>query len=698
MGSSITANGINFAVFSRHCTSVSLVLFLANEDAPFSEISLDPERNRTGDIWHILVSGLEKNVRYGYRLSGPFDPDGLGHFFDHKKVLLDPYCRGVSGNEEWRARRKRSGQKGKAATSLRSLVVESDFDWQGDRPLNIPMRETIIYEAHVRGLTQHESSKVKHPGTYRGIIEKIPYLQELGITAIELLPVTEFNEMESLFSHPTTGEELPNYWGYSPVAFFAPKASYSSKNQDGAQVNEFKEMVRALHLAGIEVIVDIVFNHTAEGGKNGPTYSFRGLDNRIYYMLDQENRDYLNYSGCGNTVNCNHPLVRNFIINCLHYWVVEMHVDGFRFDLASILGRDQNGDVLQNPPVVELIAEDPILADTKIIAEAWDAAGLYQVGHFSSHIRWAEWNGRFRDDVRAFMCGRENSVAPLATRLAGSSDLYQHSGRRPFNTINFITSHDGFTLADLVSYEQKHNEANGEQGRDGDNNNISWNSGVEGESRQQRINDLRQRRMKSLAVILFLSQGTPMITAGDEFCRSQAGNNNAYCQDNEISWLDWRLTKKNSGMLRFFQKLIRLRKNHSVFRREDFFIAADKSVTKEIIWQSIHRNEPDWSPGCRTLAFFLSGNGNNPDSDDDFFIILNGQREHQVFELPDPRLGGYWLKIIDTHAASPEDIMSEMTALPFTKRKISVAGMAVVVFVGKKKESSNYSKTSSTPN
>jgi glycogen operon protein len=370
-------------------------------------------------------------------------------------------------------------------------------------------------------------------------------------------------------------------------------------------------------------------------------------------------------------------------MDCLHYWVTEMHVDGFRFDLASILGRDQDGEVLSNPPMVEMIAEDPLLADTKIIAEAWDAAGLYQVGHFSPHVRWAEWNGKFRDDVRAFMCGRVNSVSPLATRIAGSSDLYQHDARRPFNSINFITSHDGFTLADLVSYEKKHNDQNGEGGRDGDNNNISWNSGIEGPSRSAKIQKLRERRMKTFGVILFLSQGTPMMTAGDEFCRTQRGNNNAYCQDNEISWLDWRLAEKNAAMVRFFRLLISLRKNHSIFRREDFFTAEDHSLTKEIIWQSIQRGEEDWSSSCKTLAFFLSGSSDSSERDNAFCVLLNGSLETQTFHLPFPASGQKWFQIIDTAAPSPDDIVSEKDAAPVLNDLRAVAEMSAVVFMGK---------------
>jgi len=393
-------------------------------------------------------------------------------------------------------------------------------------PLGHPLADTIIYELHVRGFTQHPSAGVANPGTFKGLSEKIPYLKELGITAIELMPVTEFNENETVFTHPDTGERLKNFWGYSPLSFFAPKSAYSSDPK--APLAEFRDMVKAMHRADIEVILDIVYNHTAEGGGDGPTTSFRGIDNTIYYLLDPWTRAYLNFSGCGNTCNCNHPVVRSLIMDALRWWVVHMHVDGFRFDLASILGRDQEGHVLANPPVVEMIAEDPILADSKIIAEAWDAAGLYQVGSFSDHRRWAEWNGRFRDDVRAFMCGHPGRVPALATRIAGSSDLYQDDGRRPYNSINFITSHDGFTLEDLVSYNHKHNRINGENNRDGDNNNLSWNSGEEGKTENAEILQLRGRRIRTMAVILLLSQGVPMLVAGDEFGRSQKGNNNAW--------------------------------------------------------------------------------------------------------------------------------------------------------------------------
>ena len=601
-GVSILPEGVNFALFSRHAEAVALVLEM--DDGPGGkegvriELPLDARINKTGDIWHILVQGLPPEFRYGYRLAGPFDPRDSGHNFDGRRILIDPYARALSP-APWGVFRECLGH------DPCCLPGATGYDWEGDRPLLIPLKDTVIYELHVRGFTVHPSSRVRHPGTFAGIIDKIPHLRELGITAVELMPITEFNENETLFHNPFTGERLKNFWGYSPLAFFAPKAGYCSS--PGGQLREFRDMVKALHRAGIEVILDIVFNHTAEGGMDGPVTSFRGIDNTIYYLLDPQSRDYLNFSGCGNTINCNHPIVRNLIMNVLRWWVVEMHVDGFRFDLASILGRDQAGHVLANPPVVEQIAEDPVLANTKIIAEAWDAAGLYQVGSFSTHHRWAEWNGRFRDDVRAFVCGYPGKVSALATRVAGSSDLYRNGRRRPCNSINFITSHDGFTLADLVSYNEKHNLANGEDNRDGDNNNISWNSGVEGNTGNRRVLALRSRRLRTMAVILFLAQGVPMLVAGDEFGRSQGGNNNAWCQDNETGWVDWRLRKKNQAQFEFFRQLIALRRAHPVFRRHDFFAPFhpenDPPHRHEIIWQSLEPGRPDWSTECRTLAF-----------------------------------------------------------------------------------------------
>jgi glycogen operon protein len=658
LGSTITPSGINFALFSRHAETVSLVLELQDtlDAADRIEIKLDPKLHKTGDIWHIQVSGLPPHIRYGYRISGPWEPQTSGHGYNKDLILIDPYVKELR-SPRWRQDRSCLGRQ------CCGLIPDTSYNWEGDQPLNTPLHETIIYEMHVRGFTRHQSANCSFPGTFRGICEKVDYLKELGITAVELMPVTEFDENDCTFQNPETGEQLKNYWGYSPLAFFAPKSAYASDS--GHPLHEFRDMVKSLHQAGIEIILDIVYNHTAEGGWDGPTSSFRGIENTIYYLLDPWTRAYLNFSGCGNTCNCNHPVVRSLIMDALRWWVVEMHVDGFRFDLASILGRDQNGNVLSNPPMVERIAEDPILADTKIIAEAWDAAGLYQVGNFSPHHRWAEWNGRFRDDVRSFMCGNPGQVPALATRIAGSSDLYQHNGRRPCNSINFITSHDGFTLADLVSYKEKHNLANGEDNRDGDNNNLSWNSGAEGDTDNPKIQRLRSRRCRTMAVILFLSQGVPMLVAGDEFGRSQQGNNNAWCQDNEISWINWQLAKKNKGQLRFFKKLIRLRRDHPIFRRVDFFEINNKPGEpphmQEISWQGLKPDEQDWSDDCRTLAFSLKGCELSDNGDANFFVMLNGHREHEATFIV-PKTGVtqsrcVWKKIIDTGHDAPTDFV-----------------------------------------
>ncbi|MDD2465195.1 MAG: glycogen debranching protein GlgX [Desulfobulbus sp.] len=652
LGNSITPNGINFALFSRHAQAVSLVIASDEDALEQVEIPLDPRWHKTGDIWHILLTNPPTDFRYGYRINGPYAPSTSGHAFEPKRILLDPYAKQIH-SPDWAKERSCLGSEPCCLPDV------APYDWEEDRPLNIPLRDSIIYELHVRGFTRDASSKASHPGTFKGLTEKIPYLKRLGITAVELMPVTEFNENEPTFINPFTKEPLKNFWGYSPLSFFAPKCSYSSDLE--APLHEFRDMVKALHRAGIEVILDIVYNHTAEGGADGPTTSFRGIDNTIYYLLDSWTRSYLNYSGCGNTCNCNHPIVRNLIMDALRWWVVEMHVDGFRFDLASILGRDAQGKVLANPPMVEMIAEDPILADTKIIAEAWDAAGLYQVGSFSPHPRWAEWNGRFRDDVRAFCTGQAGMVPPLATRIAGSSDLYQAHGRSPSNSINFITSHDGFTLDDLVSFNEKHNLDNGEDNRDGDSNNNSWNSGIEGTTANKKILSLRSRRKRTMATILLLSQGVPMLVAGDEFGRSQKGNNNAWCQDNSISWIDWSLVRKNAQQLRFFRKLIELRRAHPIFRREDFFPRDQDSSFPahclQITWQGLEPGEQDWSHDCRTLAFLLNGTSLEPE-DDDFFIMLNGDPEHPVeFTVPAPTRNRRWVRIIDTGRFGPLDFV-----------------------------------------
>jgi isoamylase len=681
LGPTILPEGINFSVFSRHGRAVTLVVELPDPtdcDGESQEIPLSPHINKTGDIWHIFLQTDRTDLRYGYKIDGRTDRQESGLIYNGETLLIDPYAHMIVPRK-W-------GDKADYGKRPCCRIIRHDFNWQDDYPLKTPLAETIVYELHVRGFTKHVTSGVAHSGTYRGIIEKIPYLQELGVTAVEFMPVAEFDENDNIFRDPASGRLLKNFWGYNPVSFFALKSGYASDCED--HINEFKAMVLALHRAGIEVILDIVYNHTGEGGYDGTTSSFRGIDNPIYYLLDEEQRTYLNFSGCGNTLNCNHPVVRELIRSSLRFWVIEMHVDGFRFDLASILGRDKKGRVLPDPPMIEVIAEDPILRDTKIIAEAWDAAGLYQVGSFSSDARWGEWNGRFRDDVRGFMAGFAGTVTSLATRIAGSSDLYQSHSRGPCNSINFLTSHDGFTLYDLVSYNEKHNLANGEENRDGDNQNSSWNSGREGNPAGKKITEMRLRRIRSMAVILLLSQGVPMLTAGDEFGRSQNGNNNAWCQDNPTSWLDWSFVEKNADLLRFFRKCIHLRKKYTVFRRVDFFkdIKGTEGSTDAagILWQSVEPYRQDWSPECHTLAFLLDGRGARGEREDDFFIMLNGNREGDVmFSLPEvpvrDRNRG-WYKIIDTAAPAPADFLSiEKIGKSFSANRIKVKAMAAVV-------------------
>ncbi len=563
LGATSVRGGINFSVFSKHATDVRLVLFAPDQVEPVAEFPLDARYNKTGDTWHVCVRGIDPGIEYGYRVGMSGNPDPLVHRFDFSKILLDPYAHSLSGGETWR--NKRTNRR--AAWLRRSRVVDHQFSWEFDQPINRHLGDSIIYELHVRGFTRHASSGARRPGTFLGLVEKIPYLQELGITAVELMPVTDFLETDCLVRDPLTGEQLINFWGYHPISFFALKASYASDSTLGGEVREFKTMVKAFHDAGIEVILDVVYNHTGEGDENGATLSFRGLDNSIYYLLEPGTGKYLNFSGCGNTTNCNHPIVRDLILDSLRYLVTEMHVDGFRFDLASILGRGTDGEVLANPPLIERIVADPVLADVKLIAEAWDAAGLYQVGSFPGWGRWAEWNGRFRDDVRRFWKGSPDTVQALATRFCGSADLYSENGRAPHHSVNFVTSHDGFTLADLVSFDEKHNEANGEKNRDGMIENDSWNCGVEGPTSDPETVNLRRRQVKNLAATLILSQGVPMILAGDELGRTQQGNNNAYCQDNEISWLDWGMKDQNQDLLRFIKNLISFRKSHVLFRQ-----------------------------------------------------------------------------------------------------------------------------------
>ena len=685
LGATLSRGGINFALFSRHATAVTLAVFAPGAEAPEFLFPLDPRLNRTGDVWHAFVAGLGPGVGYGYLLDREPNNNPRRHRYFPGRLMLDPCAHAIVGGEAWGVPREERERRPEATFGhRRGFVIEEDFDWGDDQPLNRPMSETVIYELHVRGFTRHPSSGAARPGTYAGLVERIPYLQGLGVTAVELLPVYEFEEADTSRRNPQTGEELLNYWGYNPINFFSPNASYAADNANGNQVREFKEMVRAFHRAGIEVILDVVFNHTAEGDARGPTFSFRGIDNSVYYIIDPLTGEYANYSGCGNTVNCNHPVTRELIRQCLHYWVTEMHVDGFRFDLASILGRGGDGGVLSNPPLLEHIAFDPVLAHTKIIAEAWDAAGLYQVGSFPSWQRWAEWNGKFRDDLRRFVKSDPGMIPALANRLAGSPDVYRGSGRSPLHSINFITCHDGFTLRDLVSYDRKHNEANGEDNRDGANNNHSWNCGREGETagldpaEAARIEGLRLRQQKNLAALLLLSRGVPMILAGDEFGRTQRGNNNAYCQDNEIGWVDWRLAERNADLVRFFRELIRFRQSFVSFRFGSFEEPQDCDC--RLSFHGTEPGRPDWSWESRSLAaWFTETDGGR----EDIYLMANAWWEPLAFTLPELPDGRRWRLKLDTGLVSPDDILEPGAERELNEPgKYKVRSRSVVALVG----------------
>lgn len=671
-GATPTRNGVNFAIFSRHAAEVTLCFFPG--DGQELRLCLNPETNRTGNVWHIFVDQFPRKWTYGWRVNGPYCPQVNGHRFNPNKLLIDPYAKALVGSFIWDSpallgyKISQSdltySTEDSAPFVPKCAVVEDDFDWENDHPPRIPMKDAIIYEVHLKGFTRDPSSQVKHPGTFKGFMEKIPYLKDLGITAVELLPVFSFDENENVRINPETGEPLTNYWGYSTNAFFAPKASYAWGKNYEAAIREFKEMVKALHQNNMEVILDVVYNHTAEGDQMGPTFSFRGLDNSLFYMLSDDKRYFRNYSGCGNTFNCNHPFVRNFVLESLRYWVVEMHVDGFRFDLASILGRAQDGSVLSNPPLLEHIAHDPILADCKIIAEAWDAAGLYQVGSFPSEGRWAEWNGLYRDDIRRFVKGDHGTMSLAATRLTGSSDLYKHDGRSPYHSINFITSHDGFTLSDLVCYNDKHNNANGEGNRDGCNHNLSWNCGIEGPTRDTAVRMLRTRQIKNFWTILMISQGVPMILGGDEFSRTQNGNNNAYCQDNAISWLDWTLLRKHETMYRFAREMIHFRKRQPTLRRYSFLVGKPdgSSPIRDITWFDENLKQPNWQAKRPYLAFMLSGEPAHTlsaEDADDVFVVLNMSHKAVPTHLPVPREDRQWHRAVDTSLYPPNDIASE---------------------------------------
>ena len=672
-GATLQDTGVQFSVFSRSATAMRLLLYNDVADRePAEIIDFDRDTDRWGDIWSLQVPAIDNGQLYHFQASGPWDPDN-GHRFDASARLIDPYAQALAGEFQ-------QSDDG-IIRPPKCVVVDDDFDWDGDRHIRHDISESVIYEMHVKGFTNSRTAKVKAPGSYLGVIEKIPYLQSLGITAVELMPVNEF-PIKDIHGNQM---ERSNYWGYDPMSFFSPHRGYAYDQTPGAQVREFKQMVKALHSAGIEVILDVVFNHTCEGNEQGPTLSFKGLENQVYYIHSQ-GKHYSNYSGCGNTLNGNHPVVREMIFHCLRHWVHNYHVDGFRFDLASILSRDRTGTLIPNPPMVELIAEDPMLADTKIIAEAWDAAGAYQVGSFGNH-RWAEWNGRYRDDVRGFWRGDTGTLGALATRLSGSSDLYEHDGRPPFCSINLITSHDGFSMNDLVSYKEKHNEANGEQNCDGDNHNISDNYGAEGPTRKNSVNEVRNRQIKNMISTLLLSQGVSMLVSGDEVRRTQGGNNNAYCQDNETSWLDWGLVEKNSEMLRFVQSLIKFRRLQPTVRRKTYLTGqpVDGRKIPDVSWFAPDGALLDWGQDFLAMIAYVTAPARADDPEGlgrDLVMMFNSTGQERDFVMPEFGCGMRWNLFVDTSAETPNDVFPNVDGpVPQREHAIKMSQHSLKVFV-----------------
>jgi len=664
LGATILCDGVNFSVYSKNCTVMELLLFDNADSAhPYWVITLNPNHNRTGNYWHVFVPGLKPGQIYAYRAHGPYMP-GKGLLFDPGKILLDPYGKAVAVPDGY-SRSAACGMGENISTAMKSVVVDPRaYDWEGDTPLKRPFSRSVIYEMHVGGFTKNPNSGVspEKRGTFAGLIEKIPYLKELGVTALELLPVFQFDWQDC-------PEGLVNYWGYSPVSFFAPHHAYSSRGDPLGALDEFRDMVKALHREGIEVILDVVFNHTAEGDHRGPTLSFKGLENGVYYILNDGGATYANFTGTGNTLNANNPIVRRMIVDCLHYWVEVMHVDGFRFDLASILSRDESGCPMANPPILWDIDSDPVLAGIKLIAEAWDAAGLYQVGSFIGDS-WKEWNGKFRDDVRRFLRGDNGSVRNFATRLLGSPDIYGHEEREPEQSINFVTCHDGFTLNDLVSYNVKHNEKNGEDNRDGYGDNLSWNCGVEGPSDDGDIEHIRNRQVKNFLAITLISLGAPMLLMGDEVRRTQMGNNNAYCQDNEVNWFDWTLPEKHRDVFRFCRHLIR-RRLHWELSTETTVVSLNQLLRRaRIEWHGVRLRRPDWNDDSHSIAVTTWSH----DEHLMYHLMFNAYHEALEFQLPPapPHTTSGWRRMMDTFLESPDDVRS-------WKDATTIAGSGYVV-------------------
>ncbi|MCY4248804.1 MAG: glycogen debranching protein GlgX [Chloroflexi bacterium] len=663
-------DGLNFAIFSRHATSCSLVLFERGAEEPMVEIPF-LDTCRTGDIYAMTVRGLDpQRIEYGFRLDGPYDPT-RGHRFDARQILLDPYAKAIGGLEDWRGKRY-------ANAVYRARPYSSDFDWQGDQQLNTPRQDLVVYELHVRGFTA--SADVAAPGTYAGLIEKIPYLQSLGVNCIELMPIFEFDELDNRNHNPETGERLVNYWGYNPIGFFAPKAAYAA-GDDPAR--ELKELVLACHRAGIEVWLDVVFNHTAESDETGQTISFRGIDNSVYYLLKPDG-GYHNFSGTGNTLNCGHPVVRKLLLDCLRHWVSEYHIDGFRFDLASSMARDTAGHPHPDPPLLEALAKDPLLARTKLIAEAWDAGGLYQVGSFPDYGRWAEWNGRYRDDLRRFVKGDAGLVGDMAARLQGSPDMYGQRG--PCASINFITAHDGFTLRDLVSYSRKRNLANGENNRDGTDDNHSWHCGAEGESDDATIEALRARQQKNFLCLLLVSQGLPMLWMGDEVGHSKAGNNNSYCHDSALNEFDWSRLAAQPPLWRFARNLLKLRQTQPLLRRADYLRhqpapeAEGRFAADSVSYHGRQPWQPDWSHESRCLGLLFCGaNGRQL-----VYIIVNAHWQPTRVQLPRLGRSQRWHTAVNTALTPPDDSYAPGEEPPLLDQSTQrIGARSVVVLLGR---------------
>ncbi len=663
LGATDMGVGVNFTIQSRGATSVELLLFKRKSNDPFATLKF-PETYKVGYVYSMIVFGLDiEEFEYAYRIDGPYEPE-KGLIFDKTKLLLDPYAKAVAGQSEWGV--------GTGWNYYHARVVQNDFDWGKYQQPLLPMQDLIIYELHVRGFTKHNSSKVEHPGTFLGLMEKVPYLKKLGVNAVELMPIFEFDEMQNV--RERRGNRLIDYWGYNPVCFFSPNTSYTATTEYNHEGSELKSLIRLLHENDIEVILDVVFNHTAEGDEKGPFFSFKGFDNNVYYILTPEGR-YYNFSGCGNTLNCNHPMVQQMILDCLRYWVTMYRVDGFRFDLASILGRNEDGTPMNKPPLLQSLAFDPILGHVKLIAEAWDAGGLYQVGSFPAWNRWAEWNGMFRDDMRSFLKGDGGKARDALNRIMGSPDLYAPDVRGSNASVNFITCHDGFTLNDLYSYNCKHNEKNGWSNADGSDDNRSWNCGIEGETNKPEIRNLRRKLMRNACVVLLCSRGVPMLLAGDEFCNSQMGNNNPYCQDNEISWLNWDMLQKNQDMFQFFQYMIRFRKRHPSLRGN---IGSALCGFPEISPQGKKPTETTFNWDSRVIGVMFAGAPKSGE-DDIVFLAVNAFWEEQEMELPKAPERSEWRVCVDTGEEPDKCIVEGWTIRRVEERKITLKPRSVQV-------------------